>query len=190
MSRRGAAQRDSAAGGAGQPTYSALPDDAFELTIAFYNVGINSSQVRGKRWASTEQKLATDIVNAANLHGLDMLCLSELGELGVGLGQRLPGNSVVAWIRQLLANSAVSPVEIYADGHYATIVLSDVVQVIDYQVVGGFVTTQPGRCFQHFRVRTSERDKTISIVNCHAPTQVDGGHAHEVLRRIPPSMRR
>ena len=59
------------------------------------------------------------------MHALDILCLGELGELGVGIGKKLPERDVIAWIRNLLADSAVSPVVIYADGHYATLVLSD-----------------------------------------------------------------
>ena len=59
------------------------------------------------------------------MHALDILCLSELGELGVGIGKKLPEGDVIAWIHKLLADSAVSPVAIYADGHYATLVLSD-----------------------------------------------------------------
>ena len=30
--------------------------------------------------------MAADLIKAFNVHELDMLCLSELGELGVGLG--------------------------------------------------------------------------------------------------------
>ena len=118
----------------------------------------------------TEKQLAADIVKAANEHALDILCLSELGELGVGIGEKLAEGDVIAWICKLLADSAVSPVAIYADGHYATLVLSDRVQVLQHRVIGDFVQTQRDRCFQHFRVRTSERDEPISIVNCHAPS--------------------
>ena len=156
-------------GGAAQPTCSALPDDASELTVAFYNVGIQLSQVGTKKWKTTEKKLAADIVEAASVHALDILCLSELGEVGVGIGAKLPEGDVIAWIRNLLADSAVSPVAIYADGHYATFVLSDRMEILQYRVIRDLMKTQRDRCFQHFRVRTSERDEPISIVNCHAP---------------------
>ena len=116
------------------------------------------------------EKLAADIVKAVNMHALDILCLSELGEVGVGIGEKLPEGDVIAWIRNLLADSAVSPVAIYADGHYATFVLSDRMEILQYRVIRDFVETQRDRCFQHFRVRTSERDEPISIVNCHAPS--------------------
>ena len=138
--------------------------------VAFYNVGIQLSQVGTKKWTTTKKELAADIVKAANVHALDILCLSELGEVGVGIGKKLPEGDVIAWIRKLLADSAVSPVAIYADGHYATLVLSDRMEVLQYRVIRDFVKTQRDRCFQHFRVRTSERDEPISIVNCHAPS--------------------
>ncbi|CAK0812465.1 unnamed protein product, partial [Prorocentrum cordatum] len=86
------------------------------------------------------------------------------------LGKKLPEGDVIDWIRNLLADSAVSTVAIYADGHYATLVPSDREEVLHYWVIKDFVKTQRDRCFQHFRVRTSERDEPISIVNCHAPS--------------------
>ena len=134
--RDGAAQPTST-DGAAQPIFSELPDDASELTVAFYNVGINLSQVGTKHWKSKEKALAADIDEAANVHGLDILCLSELGEVDVGLGERLPEGDVVAWIRKVLADSAVSPVAIYADAHYATLVLSKRIQLLDYRLIGG-----------------------------------------------------
>ena len=49
------------------------------------------------------------------MHALDILCLSELGKVGAGMGRHLPEVGVIAWIRNLLADSVVSPVAIYAD---------------------------------------------------------------------------
>ena len=166
----GAAQPTSTPGGAAQPTFSVLPDDVSELTVAFYNVGIPLSQVGAKKWHIKEKGLAADIVQAAKVHALDILCLSKLGQVGEGIGEKLPGADVDAWIRKLLADSGVSPVDIYADAHYATLVLSDRVKVLGYRIIRDFIETQRDLCFQHFRVRTSEREEPISIVNCHAPS--------------------
>ena len=166
----GAAQPISTPGGAAQLTFSALPDDASELTVGFYNIGIQLSEVGGSKWKTREQRLREDIIKAADTHALDILCFSELGELGVGIAAKLAEGNVDTWIRNLLAGSAVSPVAIYADGHYATLVLSDRIKVLQYQVVKGFMATQTDRCFQHFRVQTDEREKPISIVNCHTPS--------------------
>ena len=180
----GAAQPTLTPGGAAQPAFFALPQDASELTVAFYNVGIKLSQVGTKKWENnTEKQLAADIVKAANEHALDILCLSELGELGEGIGTKLPEGDVIAWIRKLLADSAVSPVAIYADEHYATLVLSDRVDVLQYRVIRDFVQTQRDRCFQHFRVRTSDRDEPISIVNCHAPSSRNRSLTVDMRRR-------
>ena len=68
-------------GDAAEPAFSALPDDAPELTVAFYSVGINASHVGKKKFKTTETKLLADIVNVVKKHALDVFCLSELGEL-------------------------------------------------------------------------------------------------------------
>ena len=65
--------------------------------------------------------MAADLVKAFSVHELDMLCLSELGELGVGLGAVLPfAGGVEAWIAMLLQGSAAQPVFIYADSQAIT----------------------------------------------------------------------
>ena len=51
-----------------------------------------------------------------------MLCFSDLGELGIGLGSKLPDKSVDVWLKEVLSGSAVSPVSVYSDTNLATIV--------------------------------------------------------------------
>ena len=180
----GAAQPASSRDGDAQPAstgdpaqliFSELPRDASELTVAYYNVGIDESQVGAKSWKDKEKALAKDIVKAVNVHGLDILCLSELGEIDVGLGDELhqigiPGGDIRIWIRKILADSTVSPVSIHVDAHYATLVLSKRITILKYRLIDGFLKHHKYRCFQHFRVCTNEREEPISIVNCHAPS--------------------
>ena len=84
----GAAQHAWDQGGVAQPTFAALPGDTSELNVAFYNVGIQISEVGKKNWKAKERKLVADIVKAANVDSLDILCLSELGAVDVGIGTK------------------------------------------------------------------------------------------------------
>ena len=107
-----------------------------------------------------------DIVAAFDRHSLNLLCLSEIGELGIGL-------NVLAWLKELLSDSAVSPVVVYSDSHLATIV--EVGQQVtkytaEHTFVDGFISQQEERCFQHFRVCSQGDNKSLSIINCHAPS--------------------
>jgi endonuclease/exonuclease/phosphatase family metal-dependent hydrolase len=165
----GAAQHASKQGGAAQHAFETKCGDASELTVAFYNVGIQMAEIGAKKWEAKERRLAADIVKAIKVHELDILCLSELGQVGVGIGKKFPEGGVVGWLKNLLADKNVSPVDIYADGHYATIVLSGRVDVLQYQVIKDF-HEQADRSFQHFRLRTSQRGQVISLINCHAPS--------------------
>ena len=67
-SRRGGAEQPTRRGGAEQPTFTQLPDDASELTVGFYNVGIQLQTVRGKNWRKKERELKQDVVNSFTLH--------------------------------------------------------------------------------------------------------------------------
>ena len=96
------------AGGAAQHTVIRLPDTAVELTVGFYSVGIQLSEVRAKNWMEQEILLIADIVKAFGTHALDVLCLNDLGELGA---------DVVEWFSELLKISAAPPVLIFCDSH-------------------------------------------------------------------------
>ena len=174
----GAAQPAWSSSGAAQPAFSALPNNAPELGLGFYNVGIQLGEVGGNKWHRKEQRLRRDIVDAFVVHDLDVLCLSELGEQGRGLGSKLPNHdratppAVDAWLLGLLSDSAAPPVSVYSDGHYATLVKTRRVSVEKYEFVRGFVRGQEERGFQHVRVHFHGDDTLISIINCHAASSI------------------
>ena len=76
----GAAQPSSLPGGAEQPSFTQLSDDTSELTVGFYNMGIQLAELGKKGWKKKEEALKQDIIKAFVLHDLHMLCLSELGD--------------------------------------------------------------------------------------------------------------
>ena len=164
-----AARPASSSGGAAQPTFLTLPANTTELTVGFYNVSISVEEINERGWKTKERKLASDLAKAFQAHTLDILCLSELGEIGKGIGEKIAGGDVDAWIRGLLSDRAVPPVCLYINGHYATIVKSGRVAVLERRLVSGFVPDQSDRCFQHLRVRIGDDSEPVSIVNCHAP---------------------
>ena len=77
-----------------------------------------------------EKTLKRDVVKAFKLYVLHMLCLSELGETHAGLADNLE-KTVTEWIMDLLADTAVAPVSVYADAHYVTIVKQEDVVVAE-----------------------------------------------------------
>ena len=155
-------------GGAAEPTVSEFPDTAVEVTAAFYNVGIQLAEYNSKNWSVKEGKLRKSIADAFHNHSLDMLCLSELGELGIGFGGSVPQGDVGMWISRILQDSAVPPVQTFCDSHYVTLVRTGV-KVVQYNLIARVVVGQPDRSFQHFRVLVAGDPVQFSIINCHAP---------------------
>ena len=85
-----------------------------------------------------KEALTRDNVNAFVLHDLHMLCLSELGEINAGLADKLyelSQQTVTEWIMDLLADTAVAPVSVYADAHYLTIVKQRDVAVAESRLI-------------------------------------------------------
>ena len=162
-------------GGAAQPTFSALPANTTELTVGFYNVGIHFSEVGGRGWKIKERRLASDLARAFEAHALDILCISELGDIERGIGDHIREGDDYAWIQGLLADRAVPPVRVYSDGYYSTIVKSDRVAVLQCKLVRNFVEDQADRCFQHLRVCVGDDTEPVSIINCHAPASIKRG---------------
>ena len=134
---------------AAQTTFSELPANAARLTVGFYNVGIQLAEISGRRWSSKQSRLKADIVKAFDTHVLDILCLCELGELGVGIAAGLLDGNVNAWMTELLRDSAIPPVNIFAESHYLTIVKTSRVNVDRYRLVEGFDANNTDRSFQH-----------------------------------------
>ena len=155
---------------AAQTTFSELPANIAQLTVGFYNVGIQFSELSGKKWSTKQSHLKADIIKAFDTHVLDILCLCELGELGVGIAAGLPDRNVDAWMTELLRDSAIPPVNIFADSHYLTIVKTSRVNVDRYSLVQGFDDNNTNRSFQHLRVFVAGDGVPISIINCHAPS--------------------
>ena len=64
-----------------------------DVHIVFYNPGIQDSQVQSSKlynqWIL--RKLRVDIVKAIIEHKADIIALSELGEITIGLGNTLAG---------------------------------------------------------------------------------------------------
>ena len=83
-------------GGAVQRTLCEVLDHSAEITVGFYNAGIQALEVQGKKWKTKEQQLKADICKAFDTHDLDILRLCELGELGIGLDKLLPAGGVNA----------------------------------------------------------------------------------------------
>ena len=77
--------------GAPEPGAAAVTveeDDEAVLSAAFYTVGLQQSALDAKKARPAQahcQNLARDIAKAFQLHRLDVLCLCELGEHGIGL---------------------------------------------------------------------------------------------------------
>ena len=130
----GVAQLSSLPGDAEQLSITELSDDTSELIVGFYNVGIQLAEINNKCWKRKEDQFKQDIIKAFVLHDLHMLCLSELGELGKGIGGGLP-TPVRQWMSELLADSAVQPVSIYAGAHYLTIVKDEHVMIDQYKLI-------------------------------------------------------
>ena len=86
-----------------------------------------------------------DIVKAFLSHDLHMLCLSQLGEIHTGLVDKLyelSEQTVTKWIMDLLADTAVAQVSVYADAHYVTIVKQEDVVVAESRFISGFIPEQ------------------------------------------------
>ena len=170
-------QHTSSSSGAAQPVDSALPANTAELTVGFYNVGPSwVSEPGDPGWQRKERRLKSDFAKAFEVHALDVLCLSDLNE-------HVPGGDVDSWIRELLPDRAGPPARVHAARDYATIVMSDRVEVLQCKLVSDFVPDQADRCFQHFRVRVGDDSEPVSIVNCHAPASKKLGLTMDVRMR-------
>ena len=59
----------------------------------------------------------------------------------------------------LLADTTVRQVSVYADAHDGTIVKEDFVNAVDSNCISGFIAEQPDRFLQHVRERRQQQPR-------------------------------
>ena len=154
----------------------ALCDTWPELRIAFYNIGINKTEVIGRKWNAKKEKIQRDMQKILYVNKSDMLCLSEFGEIGEGLQKSLPEGGIgnlfaELWQRAcnieneiggLFRSSAVQPADgvppnlhmsLLSDSHYVTLIRHEKLIAVHHEYVEKFVPQQPWRGFQKITVR-------------------------------------
>ena len=128
-------------GGRALHTQVKVETNSLELACGFCDVGIKLKDVDGENWTQTQDRLKVDIVIAFKKHALHMLCLSELGEQGIGLGSKLQDHSVTLLLSCLLDGTVVSPFVVYNASNLAAIVKDTrVIEIMHYQVVKDFIS--------------------------------------------------
>ena len=164
----GAAQPTLLSDGAEQPTLCQLPESTKELAVGFYNVVLCLDEIGKEGWKQKQRRLKTDIAKAFNVHALDVLCLSALGQLNESLDDRFE-EGTATWIKSLIsAEEGMMDITTHADDHYVTIVKDRRVEVTEYEIVRGFVPGQKERSFQLFRVLATGTNQQVCIINCDA----------------------
>ena len=99
----GAAQPTLLSDGAEQTMLCELPESTKELAVGFYNVGVCVDEIGERGWKIKQRRLKTDIVKAFDVHALDVLCLSALGQLNESLDNGLE-ESAGTWIKSLMSS--------------------------------------------------------------------------------------
>ena len=152
---------------AAQPTFSAQPANRTELTVGFYNVSTK------KKWEHIEVLLIQDVHIAVAVHKLDILCLSGLPAPKDSFHAEDRIRQVMTWARLRMSGDGQSPgpplFRVCAAGQYATIVMDNSFAVLDKGLVSALVQEEPGRCFQHLRLRMPKDNQPVSIINYLAP---------------------
>ena len=162
-----------------------LPETTKELAVGFYNVVVCLHEIDAKCWKIKQRRLRTDIVKAFDVHALDVLCLSGLGQPNESLDDGIVVGTGT-WIKNLIsAEEGMTDITIYADDHYVTIAKDTRVDVTHYEIVRGLVPGQEERSFQLFRVLVKDTNQQVCIINCEAP-----GDGHASAAQSGPSTKR
>ena len=158
--------------------------DPAQIKVAFYNIGWKSSTVSGKRFMTTHhQDLTLDVFKAFEMHKVDALFLSELGEIDVGLAhvferhlypgvRRADEEYLRKLVEPLRARILGATFEVSCVNHYAAIIRTDVLEIVEeIDVVDELNWNQPFRRAQRAKLKIlgCEGEPIVTVVNCHSP---------------------
>ena len=146
--------------------------------VAFYNVGLQAPALMGKQQRKWFDKLKADVIKAFSELRCDVLCLSEMGEVQVGLesafaeaesisngvAQPAPG-SLRRWFEGALQEVQAGDWGIYPRGHYVTLVRPDAGIEVEKEEEVNIYPAQDFCVAQVLRCRT----RTVPVVECGAP---------------------
>ena len=79
-----------------------LPESTKELAVGFYNVVVCLDEIGARGWKMKQRRLKTDIVKVFDVHALDVLCLSALGQLNERLDDGFE-EGTGTWIKSLIS---------------------------------------------------------------------------------------
>ena len=158
--------------------WASLPELDEVGRVAFYNVGLNASALTGGKKESWLRKLKADVIKAFSELRCDMLRLSEMGEVTVGLesafaeaesissgvAQPAPG-SLRRWFEGALQEVHLGHWGIYPRGHYVTLVRPDAAIEVESESEVNIYPPQDFRVAQVLRCRT----RTVPVVARGAP---------------------
>ena len=167
------------AASAAQPSTASLPDLDEVGRVAFYNVGLHSSALEGaqnsKKWFG---RLKADVIKAFSELRCDVLCLSEMGEVQVGLesafaeaessssGDAHPAPGALRrWFEGVLQEVQAGDWGIYPRGHYVTLVRPDAGIEVERESEVNVYPDQDFRVAQVLHCRT----RTVPVVASGAP---------------------
>ena len=157
---------------------ASLPDLDEVARVAFYNVGLQASALLGAQRIKWFAQLKADVIKAFSELRCDVLCLSEMGEVQVGLesafaeaesissggAQPAPG-SLRRWFEGALQEVQAGDWGIYPRGHYVTLVRPDAGIEVEKEEEVNIYPAQDFRVAQVLRCRT----RTVPVVECGAP---------------------
>ena len=161
------------AASAAQPGLASLPELDEVGRVAFYNVGLQASALMGAGRAKWFGFLKADVIKAFSELHCDVLCLSEMGEVKVGLesafaeaesissgvAQPAPG-SLRRWFKKALQEMHAGDWGIYPRGHYVTLVRPDSAIEVECESEVYIYPEQEFRVAQLLRCRT----RTVPVV--------------------------
>ena len=146
--------------------------------VAFYNVGLQVAQLEGQHRRTWFNKLKADVIKVFSELRCDVLCLSEMGEVQVGLesafaraerktsgGEQPAPGSLRRWFEGALQEVQAGDWGIYPRGHYVTLVRPDAGIEVEKEEEVNIYPAQDFRVAQVLRCFT----RTVPVVKCGAP---------------------
>ena len=138
----------------------------YQVGIAFYNITWDNGRLLGQQRMKHEQTLGDDIRVALHEYNVDVLLLSECGEIEKGLRQDL----WLPLVRRLVGPGYV----VKHESHYTSIVRLHTVNVRQGPELLGPMTTHPGHEYRKCQSLCIEfkdsAEKPIKIFNVHSPS--------------------
>ena len=150
-------------------TASTEKDETLQPCLTFYTIGLQTNQVKQKKWSVKVSELTADIQSIIEKGHVNGIFLSEVGKMVNVIEE--PLLCVQAFFNNILQELGLPRWKVFADTPYVALLDVSVWKVKEREQIHNLLS-HTGHRAQHMLLEHAESKRIVRVFNNHSPTSI------------------